>query len=134
MGEAIPRIVVAEDDEEMRRLISTTLRKDGFEVTEVANGLQLLLRAVARNEDPERAFDLIISDLRMPVSSGLQILRGLRTSGWRGPFVLCTAFGDEATRRETERLGALYLDKPFDLDEFRALVHGVLVLNANSGG
>jgi DNA-binding response OmpR family regulator len=78
------------------------------------------------DDQPERAFDLIISDLRMPVSSGLLILRGLRNSGWRVPFILCTAFGDEQTRTETERLDAIFFDKPFELDDLRKAVRSIL--------
>ncbi len=110
----------------MRSLIVMALRKDGFDVTEVADGMRLLVHVIARDADPERAFDLIISDLRMPVTSGLQILRGLRNSGWTVPFILCTAFGDEPIRKDAERLGAIYFDKPFELDDLRDVVRGVL--------
>jgi len=120
------RVVVAEDDPEMRRLIAVALRKDGYDVTEVTDGMRLLVHVLARDDQPERAFDLIISDLRMPVSSGLQILRGLRHSGWRVPFILCTAFGDQLTRTEAEKLGALFFDKPFELDDLRRAVRGIL--------
>ena len=120
------RVVVADDDPEMRSLIAAALRKDGHEVTEFTDGMRLLVHVIAREDQPARAFDLVISDLRMPVSSGLQILRGLRHSGWRLPFILCTAFGDESTRNEAEKLGALFFDKPFDLDDLRMAVRGIL--------
>ena len=123
------RIVVAEDDEEMRRLITLALRKDGHDVTEVADGMRLLVHVVAREAEPERAFDLIISDLRIPVSSGLQVLRGLRRSGWKVPFILCSAFGDESTRAEAEKLGAIYFDKPFELDDLRKVVRGIFSMD-----
>src|SRR5579859_1845641 len=90
------RVIVAEDDAEMRDLIAMALRKDGYEVSVVADGAKLLVEVVTR--PAELALDLIVSDLRMPVSSGLQILKGLRDAGWNTPFVLLTAFGDEQTR------------------------------------
>jgi len=120
------RVVVADDDPEMRSLIAAALRKDGHEVTEVTDGLRLLVHVISGDGQPERAFDLVIADLRMPVSSGLQILRGLRHSGWKLPFILCTAFGDESTRNEAEKLGALFFDKPFELDDLRMAVRGIL--------
>jgi DNA-binding response OmpR family regulator len=116
----------------MRRLIVGALRKDGFDVTEVADGMRLLIHVIAREAEPERAYDLIISDLRMPVTSGLQILRGLRNSGWTVPFILCTAFGDEPIRNDAERLGAIYFDKPFDLDELRTVVRDIFRPSENS--
>ena len=119
-GDDTKRIIVAEDDAEMRDLIAAALRKDGHEVTAVADGAKLLLEVVAR--PPERGLDLIVSDLRMPVSSGLQILKGLREAGWKTPFVLLTAFGDDQTRTLTESLDAVLLDKPFELDALRATV------------
>jgi DNA-binding NtrC family response regulator len=47
-----PRIVVAEDDEEMRRRIVATLQKDGYDVAQVADGMRLLIHVIALNDDP----------------------------------------------------------------------------------
>jgi DNA-binding response OmpR family regulator len=124
-----PRVVVADDDEEMRRLIVTALEKDGYDVAQVMDGMRLLVHVIALEEEPERAFDLIISDLRMPGTTGLQVLRGLRNSGWAVPFILCTAFGDESIRSDVEKLDAIYLDKPFEPDELRRVVRGILSPN-----
>jgi DNA-binding response OmpR family regulator len=115
-----PRIVVAEDDPEMRDLVASALHKDGYEVTAVEDGARLLVWVVSRRADLPA--DLIISDLRMPISSGLQILRGLREAGWTIPFILLTAFGDEQTRAEAESLGAIFFDKPFELGQLRTAV------------
>jgi DNA-binding response OmpR family regulator len=128
----VPRIVVAEDDAEMRRLIAETLEKEGYDVTEVTDGMRLLVHVVARDVEPDRAFDLVIADLRMPVSSGMQVLRGLRNSGWTLPFILCTAFGDDATRMEAEELGAIFFNKPFALDDLRKVVRELLTPNEES--
>jgi DNA-binding response OmpR family regulator len=124
-----PRVVVADDDEEMRHLIVTALEKDGYDVAQVMDGMRLLVHVIALEEQPERAFDLIISDLRMPGTTGLQVLRGLRSSGWAVPFILCTAFGDESIRSDVEKLDAIYLDKPFEPDELRRVVRGILSPN-----
>ena len=63
--------------------------------------------------------DLLISDIRMPVCTGIQILEQIRASGWRMPVILMTAFGDDATRNGRAALGALPLDKPFGMDTLR---------------
>lgn len=58
----------------------------------------------------------------MPVCSGLRLLEGLREAGWATPIILMTAFGDRESRATAERLGAVLLDKPFELDGLRRLV------------
>lgn len=118
-----PRVLLAEDDRELRRLLAAELRKEGYIVEEAGSGfdlLELLGDLALRN----KAFDLIITDIRMRGLTGLSIVEGLRsgiTPGTSGtPVILMTAFGDEDTHAEAKRLGATMFDKPFDLDDFRA--------------
>jgi DNA-binding response OmpR family regulator len=116
------RIVVAEDDREMRRVIAATLIRDGFIVEEASDGPKLLITVI--EADPP--VDLVISDHRMPISSGLQVLAGLRDAGWSVPFILLSAFGDEDMRAEAIKLNAIFLAKPFDLDALRIIVRAAL--------
>jgi DNA-binding response OmpR family regulator len=125
---ANPRVVVADDDMEMRRLVAESLRKDDYEVIEEPDGGRLLVRIAAlyslgRTVDP---FDLIVSDIRMPVCSGLDIVQGLRDAHWNIPVILMTAFGDDETRRRAEVLGALLFDKPFEMGALRLVVRSIL--------
>ena len=123
-----PRVLVAEDDVEMRRLVADALRKDGYDLVEETDGGRLLVRVAAiynfqRTADP---FDLIVSDIRMPVCSGLDILKGLRDAHWHTPVILMTAFGDDETRARAERLGTHLFDKPFTMQALRAKVRELL--------
>lgn len=122
-----PRVAVAEDNVEMRRLIAVTLRSDGYDVVEAGDGAELIARleSLGGAQGPARtAVELIVSDLRMPGLSGMDVLGAIRDGNWRTPFILITAFGDEDTHREAHDLGAAaVLDKPFDLERLRALVH-----------
>ncbi len=112
------RLLLAEDDLEMRRLLATRLRRLGFEVVEVADGWQLLELAMAGATDGSPSVGLVISDVRMPGLTGLEVLARLRRSAYPAPVILVTAFGDRATHAEATRLGAAaVLDKPFELDE-----------------
>lgn len=124
------RVIIAEDDPEMRRVLASALRRDGFAVIEVEDGkafVQLLLDSVDAGGFLGNA-DLVISDIRMPGASGLQILSGVRSLDTATPVILITAFGDEETHEAARALGALaVLDKPFDVDELRALVRKALV-------
>lgn len=127
------RIVVAEDDFEMRRLVADCLRKEGYEVHEVADGAQLLLRI----EDSfflrsvPAPVDLFVTDIRMPVHTGFEIVRGLREAGLKTPVVIMTAFGNPETRERAEALGAALLDKPFKMEVLRALVRRLLRQGTN---
>ena len=113
------RVLVAEDDPEMRRLVVEALRKDGHDVTEAADGGRLLVRlAEVFDRDPfMAAVDVIVSDVRMPVCSGLELVERLFEARWRVPCILMTAFGDDDVRRRAGAIGALLLDKPLSLDE-----------------
>jgi DNA-binding response OmpR family regulator len=124
------RIIVAEDDYEMRRLVVSCLRKDGYDVLEVADGGELWRRAeeaVVLSRTPI-AVDLFVTDIRMPVYTGLEIVSSLRGIGLITPVVLMTAFGSPATRARAEELGAALLEKPFKMAELRALVRRLLQL------
>jgi len=118
------RVIVAEDDPEMRRLVVEALRKDGHQVTEAADGGRLLVQiAEAFDRDPTlSAVDVIVSDVRMPVCNGIELLERLADARWRVPVILMTAFGDEDTRKRAERIGAVLFDKPLSLDALRAAV------------
>lgn len=118
------RVLVAEDDPEMRRLVVEALRKDGHHVTEAADGGRLLVHiAEAFDRDPSLSLvDVIVSDVRMPVCSGLELLERLADARWRVPVILMTAFGDEDTRRRAERIGAVLFDKPLSLQALRDTV------------
>jgi DNA-binding response OmpR family regulator len=119
------RIFLAEDDTELRSLLTTCLRKDGFEVVEVEDGTRLVDTLESELIDPMSPdpVDMIISDIRMPGWSGMDMLSGIRKAGWRTPVILMTAFGDRETHRKARELGVTTLiDKPFYLEDFRTVV------------
>ena len=121
-----PRILLAEDDTEMRRLVTEVLQRDGYEVREAADGGRLLVQVTAQYREAGADIDLIISDNRMPICTGLQILQGLRDVLCAVPMILMTAFIDDRTRATAEALGAIVFDKPFDIDDLRTAVQNVL--------
>ncbi len=116
-----PCVLVAEDDAEMRRLVVEALRRDGYDVREARDGGELLGAASQSAE-----VDLIVSDVRMPAFTGMQILAALRDGGSTVPVILMTAFGDDDTRARAETLGAILFDKPFALDDLRTAVMNML--------
>ncbi len=112
----------------MRTVVREALRGDGYEVLEVVDGGRLLVDVAARLKTGQggESLDVIVSDIRMPICTGLQILAALREAHWRTPVILMTAFGDEATRKHAQRLGAVLFDKPFDVDDLRTAVANLL--------
>jgi CheY-like chemotaxis protein len=119
------RVLLAEDDREMRSLLASTLRAEGYEVTECGNGDELVDRIVTPS--PGVDFELIISDVRMPGHSGLELLDAGRQLQGFPPMILITAFGSDSLHAQARRLGALaVLDKPFDIDDLLAKVTEVL--------
>jgi CheY-like chemotaxis protein len=116
-------ILLAEDDDDLRQLLATVLRAEGYGVIEVRDGEQLLAAVASQSTgdgDLDTAVDLIVSDIRMPGPSGLWVLASLRHIDWATPFVVITAFADAATFAEARRLGAAaVLSKPIALDDLR---------------
>jgi DNA-binding response OmpR family regulator len=122
------RILVAEDDLEMRRLVIESLRADGHDAVDVSDGGQLLMQLTSLyrlRPDPD-PIDMVVTDIRMPVCNGLEIVQGLRDADWTTPVVIMTAFGDIETRTRAARLGAVLLNKPFKMTMLRAVVRDLL--------
>jgi CheY-like chemotaxis protein len=119
-----PRVIVAEDDPDLRALIVTALRGMRYEPVEARNGAELLdqISDALLSGDPSLGPDLVISDLRMPGFTGLGILTGLRQANWSRPFILMTAYADAELREDAERLGAAFFAKPFEIDDLVTLV------------
>lgn len=114
-----PHILLAEDDDALRELLDFALTRAGYLVTCCTNGLDLMERL--EEGDP---FDLVISDLRMPALTGLEVLESQLANRQRPPVICMTAFGDLQTHEQAKRFGAaITIDKPFDLDEMIELVH-----------
>ena len=112
-----PRVFLAEDDDEMRSFVYRTLVADGYDVVEAADGPQMLARMSAVFFVGTARPDVIVTDVRMPGCSGLEVLAVVRQAGLKIPVILITAFGDEALHTRARQLGATrVLDKPFDAD------------------
>jgi CheY-like chemotaxis protein len=123
------RVLVADDDPELRDVMAKALRADGFEVLEAESGAQLLdvvLPSLFDAGTPPPA-DLVVSDLRMPGITGMSALGGLRQLQSKVPFILITAFGDDDTHAQAKRFGATaVLDKPFEMRRLVQLVRKCL--------
>jgi CheY-like chemotaxis protein len=130
-----PRVLLGEDDAEMRCVLAEALRSRGYTVVECGDGMSVLSRLSSvllspetTARDPEH-FDLVISDIRMPGVTGLSILEGVRLFEGFPPMILITAFGDEEVHAEASRMGvAAMFDKPFDVDDLLERVQEIAPL------
>ena len=118
-----PRILLADDDADMRELVSGNLRDAGYGVVECADGAALLQRLDAPQPSQWLGVDLVVADVFMPGLTGLEVLERLRDADPFTPYIVITAFGSAETRRIASRLGALaVLDKPFEIKALLLLV------------
>ncbi len=125
-----PRVLVVEDDGDMRRLVAKVLERDGYEVHQMDDGVGLLscIEATAWGEH-SGCFDVIVSDVQMPDLTALEVLEALRYRDLPAPIVLMTAYGNDQTRSVARALGAAaVLDKPIDWHHLRAAVKRALAL------
>jgi DNA-binding NtrC family response regulator len=115
------RVLVVDDDDEMRSLLRRTLEFDGHEVTERDRGTHVIetLR--------QAPFDLIILDKEMPGLNGLDLLPILHREFPQIPVLFVTAFGGRQVAASAVKLGATsYLEKPFRLGQLRDAIDGLL--------
>jgi CheY-like chemotaxis protein len=112
------RIVVVDDDGDMRDLVTTRLASEGYDVCDAVSGGDLLrvIQSIAIDRWPLDSVDLIVVDNRMPGMSGLEAIRRLRTAHWETPAILMTAFPEAEVKREAANLGVPLIPKPFSLD------------------
>ena len=114
-------VLVVDDDERLRHALSLLLRTAGHEVVDVAT-VPAAERALR-----ERDVDLVISDLRMPGGSGMDLLEIARRLEVDVPVILLTAYGSIENAVQAMQRGAVdYLQKPFDADEMRMRVDRAL--------
>jgi DNA-binding NtrC family response regulator len=121
------RILIAEDNEDMRDLLQEVLEDAGYETLVAANGRQ----ALARMEKESEIIDLVITDVRMPEMTGEELLAKARESRAEAPVIVITAFGSVEQAVEMVKAGAYqYLTKPFDNREILRLVEEALERSA----
>ncbi|MFO0598612.1 MAG: sigma-54 dependent transcriptional regulator [Myxococcaceae bacterium] len=111
------RILVVDDEANLRKVLAAILRKDGYEVAVAEDGEQ------AMAEFEKNGADVIISDLVMPKLGGMDILTRVRAARQDVPVIIITAHGTVDSAVEAIKLGAFdYITKPFEHAEIRAVV------------
>jgi DNA-binding response OmpR family regulator len=122
------RILIAEDDPNIRLGLVATLESDGYAVVAASDGAQAL------RVFPQEKFDLVLLDIMMPKTSGYDVCRELRARGSRVPVLFLTAKGEEVDKVVGLKLGADdYVTKPFGVHELLARVEALLRRTRTNG-
>ncbi len=128
-----PCVIVADDDRDMRALMSRLLVQEGYEVRPFSAGdtvLEHIGGCFARTGSKVRRPDVVVVDICMPGLSGLELLRGLRKAETGIPFVVVTARLDPEARRLAGEYGAAaFLTKPFEAQDFLAVVNAATAVS-----
>jgi nitrogen regulation protein NR(I) len=112
-----PKILLIEDDSGIMAGLKKELQAEGYHVTTATRGDEGLARA------REDACELVLTDLKMPGLSGLELIEQLHAAKPKLPIIMMTAFGTTETAIEATKLGAYdYVLKPFDMDELLDLI------------
>jgi len=115
------KILVVDDEQSMTQFLGIVLRKEGYQVTTVSNGNDALDKVRAE------AFDVVITDLRMPGMDGIQLLQSIKKLDPVLPVILMTAYASQQTAIDAVNLGAFqYLVKNAKNDEIKLIVHNAL--------
>lgn len=112
-----PRVLVIDDEPDLRTLYELTLLREGYKV-ETAGGVQEAWQALQKQR-----FDVVITDMRLPDGMGTEILGGLKAQQRPERCIVITAYGSAENAVESLKAGAFdYLTKPVDLKQFRTII------------
>lgn len=115
------RILIVDDERSMRELLERVFRREGYSVNVAENGIKAL--EMLRNG----VYDLVISDVKMPGLTGLELLVHCRENSQDTLIILMTAYATIDTAREAFKYGAEdFIQKPFDIDELKIVVQKAL--------
>jgi len=114
-------ILVVDDEESLRTVLSSELINEGYEVRTAADGDDAIVEM--RNAD----FDLVLLDIKMPRMNGFEVLKHIKENHARSKVVMLTGFADLKNAIESKKLGADdFVSKPYDLVDLLTTIERVL--------
>lgn len=118
-------VLLAEDHLEFRELVARALEADHAIVDCVEDGSAAINKLIQQRFRP----DVVVTDVRMPNKTGIDILRALRAANLTIPVILLTGFGQAIDRSAIEGLGGfIILEKPFDFDDLRTALRNLAII------
>jgi two-component system response regulator PilR (NtrC family) len=117
----VEKILVVDDEQSLREVLSIMLKRAGYAVTSVADGEEAI------EQLQKEIFDLVITDLRMPKVDGMEVLRAVKSASPETVVLIITAFATADSAVEAMKQGAYdYLTKPFQVDEVQMIIRNAL--------
>jgi two-component system response regulator PilR (NtrC family) len=111
------RILVVDNEKSMREMLSIALEKEGYEVETARNG------EVAVEMVEKSGFDVVITDINMPRSNGIDVLDAVNRVRPETPVIMMTGYASPETAVETMKKGAYdYITKPFNMEDFKLII------------
>ena len=122
------RVLLADDDPGTREVVAEVLRDMGLEVLTSDDGGRMLVAIASQYKSGNTPDDvqLVVTDVVMPVMSGIDVLKGLRAAHWKTPVIVMTAFATNEVRDAVEKLGGVLLVKPVDLHVLESTVRDLI--------
>jgi two-component system response regulator AtoC len=128
---ARPRILLCDDELNIRKVLGHLLKQAGFEVHAEPDGEAALARV---RTSPSGTFDAVLSDIRMPKMDGMQLLHALAQEDPQLPVILLTAHGSVDSAVEAVKAGAFdYLEKPFEIEQIKAVLGKAVATRERTG-
>lgn len=131
MNHQQPRILLCDDEPNLRKVLGALLQQQGYEVHAEADGTAALERIL---RSPSQTFDVVITDLRMPNLDGMGLLKQLSQREPNLPVIVLTAHGSVDSAVEAVKMGAFdYLEKPFDREQIHQVIEKAVATHQRSG-
>ena len=119
------RLLIVDDEAGIREILAFKAESLGAEIFEAENG------QVALDLIKSQTFEVVLSDINMPVMTGMQLLKSIRELGNMVPFVILSAYGDKKQAVEALKLGAFdFIDKPWEDQNLLDVLYRALELGA----
>jgi two-component system response regulator (stage 0 sporulation protein F) len=117
----VAAILVVDDEENAREGLSKILSKEGYSVETAANGKEAI------DTIKRQSFDLVITDMRMPLMDGFEVLREIKKLDFEVGVIMITAYGEVESYLEAMNLGAFeYINKPVRVNELKRVITKIL--------
>lgn len=121
-----PKILIVDDEESLRFLLSSELESEGFEVQSAGDGDEAIEIVRKKGESGDR-YDVVLLDIKMPKIDGFEVLKYIKQSVPETKVIMLTAYADVKNAIESLRLGASdFVSKPYDLDDILTSINRAL--------
>ncbi|WP_161595179.1 response regulator [Mariprofundus erugo] len=121
-SEQVKRVLLVDDDHSIRELLLQIIESFGYDVIEAANGKQ----ALTLFEQNHHSIDLLMTDICMPQMDGSELIGRVRHHNPLLPIIAITGFADAGLLKEVERLNAVLIYKPIDIDSLHCSMNAMV--------